>query len=81
MSEQAGQHDVRYDYAGHGGHPRLTCCSPGCNGATLSIYPSMRSVANEKAREFLAAHPPKDGLITDADRRGAPIPAEGDLFA
>lgn len=72
------QHDVRYDYAGFfGNHPRLTCRQSGCNEATLTAQPYMTTqIWAAKVQEFIAAHPPKQGQLTDDDRRRPPIRVE-----
>lgn len=52
------EHEVLQDTAGWGGWPRLTCNSPGCDGATLVRQPYMTQVQWTAARErYLAAHP------------------------
>ena len=75
MPDSTGAHDVQYDYAGFlQSHPRLTCYSRSCDGATLVAQPYMtQAIFDDKVREFLKVHPPKDGLINDADHRRAPL--------
>ena len=51
-------HDVRLDYVGMNSHPRFTCYSEGCNGATLVRQPFMDFQGWEKeTEEFSAKHP------------------------
>ena len=78
MTRQAQGHDVRYDYAGFfQNHPRLTCRQKGCDEATLTAQPYMTPrVWGKKVQEFIKAHPPKDGQITDDNRRRPPIRVE-----
>ncbi len=53
-------HGVELDYVGFGGYPRLTCMTPGCDGATLIRQPYMTAEQfSDKLKEYDKAHPCK----------------------
>lgn len=62
-------HDVRWDRAGFGERPRLTCYSEGCGGATLVAQPYMDLGRwNDLVAMFMATH--RATLLPCADRGG-----------
>jgi len=68
MSGSEG-HDVRYDFGGF----RVTCTGPGHEQATMRLDDAAFSPEKlKRVNEFFAAHPPINGLVTDADRQGQP---------
>ncbi len=73
-------HDVRHDLAGFSSsHPRLTCYSSECDGATLVHQSYMTSYEWEsKMTEFMNTHSIQ--LVTSADRGGHSMAWDGANF-
>jgi len=50
-------HDIRYDTAGWGSYPRVTCYTPECQGDTILRQPWMTETQwNEIRSKFLNNH-------------------------
>lgn len=71
-------HDVRFDYAGARGWPRLTCRSEDCGGEVTCLRQPYMLVGQWEGAvdDFLQDHPPAKGRLINDDRRTQSVTIE-----